>query len=54
MAIIKDGKVMNTEEDNKLNEEWLKRKPRVKIKIKETGEVFEVPSVVETPNEVWK
>ena len=41
MAIItKDGKLTNTEADNKIVEEFLKGKPLVPIRDPETNEVY--------------
>lgn len=45
MAKIIGDKLVNTEEDNKFIEEFLSRQPKVKIRNKETGEVFVVPLV---------
>ena len=45
MAKIIGDKLVNTEEDNRFVEEWLKKQPKVKIRNKRTGETFVVPLV---------
>lgn len=43
MAKIIDGKIVNTEKDNKFVEEWFLKASKIKVKIKETGEEFFLP-----------
>ena len=43
MAIIKDGKLMNTESDNAYVEEWLSKLPKKRVMVKGTGETLLLP-----------
>lgn len=38
MAVIKDGMLMNTEEDQKFVDEWLAKQPKAMLFSKETGD----------------
>ncbi len=45
MAIFKDGKLMNTEEDNKFVEEYLSKQPTINVEVEETGEIMTLPLI---------
>ena len=45
MAKIIGDKLVNTEEDNRFVEEWLKKQPKVKVRNKNTDETFFLPLV---------
>ena len=45
MAILVGNSLVNTEEDNRYVEEWLKKQPKIKVRNTKTGEVKYMPLV---------
>lgn len=45
MAKIIDGKLINTEEDNKFIEDWLRQQQTIKVRNKDKGECFFCPCI---------
>lgn len=45
MAVIINGKLMNTEADNAFVKEWISNKPKIKVINKGTGETFFAPLI---------